>query len=161
MERGSAMREGKHSCRKWSLALLALTAMVALSVPAMASPEANTCNGSSELSYPTAPNFVAIGDNVHVVLSLGAGGITTGSNLTLSINRVKFNLDCQASNLGINCLDDGPVISYQGNLTDTCPGSFSASHSAGDTLPNQVVFTPSSPIVIPANTQNFCQIEFD
>ena len=143
------------------IGLFALVLGVGQMIPAHAAPLANTCNGASELSYPTAPNFSAIGDTIHVVIALGAGDITTGANLSLSINRVKFDLDCQASNLGINCLDDGPAISYQANLTSTCPGGFTTTSVAGDTLPNQVVFIPGAPIVIPANTPNFCRLEFD
>jgi hypothetical protein len=131
----------------------------ALCVPAMAAPEANTCNGNSELNYPTAPNFVALGTTVRVVIQLGAGGIQGGTSL--SINRVKFNLDCNNSNLGINCLDDGNVVSYQGNLSTTCAVTFTTPHAAGDFLPNQVVFTPSVPVVIPAGTSNFCTLSFD
>jgi hypothetical protein len=120
---------------------------------------ANTCNGSSELNYPAAPNFSAVGDTVRVVLTLGAGGIQGGTSL--SINRVRFNLDCDNANLGINCPDDGGVISYQGNLATTCASAFTADHNAGETLPNQVVFTPTSPIVVAAGTPNFCQLSFD
>jgi len=93
------------------------------------------------------------------VLTLGAGGIQGGTSL--SISRVRFNLDCNNSNLGINCPDDGAVVAYQGNLSTTCASAFSADHSAGDTLPNQVVFTPTSPIVVPANTPDFCTLSFD
>src|SRR5262245_5675148 len=120
---------------------------------------ANTCNGSSELSYPTAPNFSSVGDTVRVVLSLGAGGIEGGTSL--SISRVRFNLDCDSSNLGINCPDDGEVVSYQANFASTCGVAFTATHVAGDTQPNQVVFTPNTAIVIPANTPNFCTLSFD
>jgi hypothetical protein len=120
---------------------------------------ANTCNGNSELSYPTAPNFASIGDTIRVTLSLGAGGIDGGT--TLSISRVRFNLDCNNSNLGINCADDGGVISYQANLSTTCASAFVADHVAGDTLPNQVVFTPTTAIAIPANTPSFCTLSFD
>jgi hypothetical protein len=125
----------------------------------MAEPDANTCNGSSELNYPTAPNFSSVGDLVHVVLTLGAGGIQGGTSL--SINRVRFDLDCNNSNLGINCPDDGGVVSYQGGLSTTCASNFTSSHNAGDLLPNQVVFTPASPIVVPANTPAFCTLSFD
>src|SRR6185295_911472 len=128
------------------IGLLALVFGIGLATPAHAARQAtlaNTCNGNSELSYPTAPNFNSVGDNVHVKLTLGAGGIDGGTSL--SVSRVRFNLDCNNSNLGINCPDDGPVVSYQGNLSSTCASGFTASHSPGDVLPNQVVFTPGNP----------------
>src|SRR5262245_39515637 len=103
------------------IGLLALVLGIGLATPgthaAPAAPLANTCNGSSELSYPTAPNFSAVGDTVRITLTLGAGGIEGGS--TLSITRVRFNLDCNNANLGINCPDDGEVVSYQANLATT------------------------------------------
>src|SRR5262245_28833744 len=112
------MRSGESSCRNRSFGhvrgfgiMLVVAAALAVAVPVMAAPAANTCNGVSELSYPTAPNFSAIGDTVHIKIQLGAGGIEGGTQL--SISRVKFNLDCDASNLGINCLDDGEVVSFQ------------------------------------------------
>ena len=140
--------------------LLVLAVTGSLCVPAIAAPEANTCNGESELGYPLAPNFNEVGDIVHVVLTLGAGGIQGGT--TLSINRVRFNLDCDSTAaLDINCLDEGEIISYQGNLSSDCPTGFTASHGDGDTLPNQVVFTPGSPILVPADDDDFCTLEFD
>src|SRR5262245_49646247 len=150
------------------LGALALVAVVGLGGARFAmadpdSPDANTCNGGSELSYPSAPTYSQIGDIVHVVITLSAGGIQGGT--TLHINRVKFDLDCQNSGLGRPCLDDGNVVSYQGNLTDTCAGvTFATTHAAGDGefLPNEVVFDyPSGSLDIPANTANFCQVEFD
>jgi hypothetical protein len=147
------------------LGALALVAVVAMSGAQLAmadpdTPEANTCNGGSELSY-TATNFVQIGDTVHVQMTLSAGGIQGGT--TLHVARVRFNLDCDSASLGLNCADDGAVVSYQGNLTDTCDGVvFETTHVAGDTLPNQVVFNyPVGSLDIPANTANYCRIEFD
>jgi hypothetical protein len=153
------MRSRESACRKWSAWLLALGVAAALCVPAMAAPDANTCNGNSELSYPSAPNFSSVGDTVHIVLTLGAGGIEGGTSL--SIARVKFNLDCNNTQLGINCVDDGGVVSYQANLTTDCASNFTTPTAAGDTLPNQVVFTPDSPIVIPAGATAFCTLSFD
>src|SRR5262244_3567637 len=98
--------EGELMCRShggsihWlfkGLGALALVAVVAVGGARIAmadpdSPDANTCNGGSELSYPSAPNSSQIGDIVHVVMTLSAGGIQGGT--TPHINRVKFNLDC-------------------------------------------------------------------
>src|SRR5262245_54646772 len=110
----------------------AIVLLVCLAVPvrwANADALANTCNGVSEFSYPTAPNFSAVGDTVRVVLTLGASTIQGGTTLTIS--RVRFNLDCDASNLGLNCPDDGPVVSFQGNIQSTCPTGFTADHNPG------------------------------
>jgi hypothetical protein len=140
----------------------AIVLLVFLAVPARwasADPDANTCNGVSEFGYPSAPNFSAVGDTIRIVLTIGASTIQGGT--TLTIDRVRFNLDCNNSNLGLNCPDDGPVVSYQGNLISTCPSGFTSSHGAGDVLPNQVVFTPGSPIEIPAGATNFCTLAFD
>src|SRR5438045_3747973 len=93
-----------------AIVLLALLA-VPMRWASAISPDANTCNGMSEFSYPSSPNFVGVGDTVHIVLTLGAGGIQGGT--TLTINRVRFNLDCNNANLGLNCPDDGLVVSYQ------------------------------------------------
>ena len=142
-----------------ALVLLVLAAVSASSAVAAIAPLANTCNGRSELSYPTAPNFAGVGDVVRVTLTLGAGSIQGGTTLTIS--GVRFNLDCNNSNLGLNCPDDGPVVSYQGNLSTTCASGFTASHSVGDVLPNQVLFTPGTPIAIPSDTSNFCTLSFD
>ena len=75
---------------------------------------------------------------------------------------MRFNLDCDSNAaLDINCLDEGEIVSYQGNLSSDCPTGFTASHGVGDTLPNQVVFTPGSPILVPADDDDFCTLEFD
>src|SRR5262245_25522073 len=140
-----------------ALALLALLAVPARM--ASADPDANTCNGVSELSYPTSSNFSAVGDTIRIVITLGASGIQGGTTLTIS--RVRFNLDCDNYNLGLNCPDDGAVMSFQWNIASTCPTGFTASHVPGDMLPNQVVFTPGAPIDIPANTTAFCTLSFD
>src|SRR5262249_56596189 len=99
-----------------------------------------------------------VGDVVKVQIKLGAGAILGGTSLT--IRRVKFILDCQSSSEGINCLDDGAAVSYQGGLSSNCPVTFTSSHEVGDTLPNQVVFTPSAPLVVPAHNESYCSLEF-
>jgi hypothetical protein len=146
------MREGKHSCRKWSLALLALTAMVALSVPAMAAPEANTCNGTSELSYPTAPNFVADRRQRSRRADARRGEHHEGRTSSRSI-RVSSIWTARRRNLGINCLDDGPLFPTRA-VSRHLP-AFHGLPRAGDTLPNQVVFTPAADRD-PGEHPNFC-----
>src|SRR5262245_57333112 len=151
---------GHGSARRFLGAAIVLLVLIAVPVRwANADPDANTCNGVSEFSYPSAPNFSAVGDTVRVVLTLGASTIQGGT--TLTINRVRFNLDCNNANLGLNCDDDGPVISFQGNIVSTCPTGFTSDHAPGEMLPNQVIFTPGAPISIPANTTQFCTLAFD
>lgn len=118
-----------------------------------------TCEAFEELTYPNAPNLVAVGSVLRPRISLGAGHNAGGDHLI--INRFRFDLDCDRSDLGIYCADDGPVMSYQGSIMSTCGVSWTASHAPGDTFPNQVVFTPSSPITIPADTLEFCSLEFN
>jgi len=147
--------------RRWGVALSWMVACAfvgATGVRAQESPFAGTCHGALDISYPDAPASSEVGDLVRVQIKLGAREIRGGTSL--SINRVRFNLDCNGVNLGINCPDDGAVVSYQGDLTTDCGVVMSTSHNTGDTLPNQVVFTPGSPIVIPAGVASFCSLDF-
>ena len=71
----------------------AIVLLVLIAVPAgwaVADPDANTCNGVSELNYPTAPNFAAVGDTVRVVLTLGASTIQGGTETTFYVLAVYF-----------------------------------------------------------------------
>jgi hypothetical protein len=117
-----------------------------------------TCEVFEELTYPAAPNLVTVGSVLRPHISLGAGHNHGGESVI--IRRFRFDLDCDRSSLRMYCADDGAVMSYQGNIISTCGVTWSASHAPGDTLPNQVVFTPSSPITIPADTPEFCTLEF-
>src|SRR5262245_19242611 len=117
-----------------------------------------SCRASVYVSYPQAPASIQVGDIVRVAIELGAGRIVGGT--LLSINRVRFDLDCDSASLG-NCPDDGEVASYQGGLTTNCGVAIASSHFPGDTLTNQIVFTPSTPIVVPAGVRSFCSIEFN
>jgi hypothetical protein len=73
------------------------------------------------------------------------------------VNRVRFDLDCDTSNLRIGCPDDGDVISYQGRLVSDCGVQFTAISF----VPNQIIFTTDRPLVIPANNESFCALAFD
>lgn len=153
----------------WLVERLGQTAVVIRSVPVVvmllilgfssARPSDASCGAVAEPSYPGAMNFQAIGDTVRVRVTLGARSISGGTQLT--IWRFRFNLDCNNAILGVACPDDGPVVSYQGNITTDCGVAWNASTAAGATLPNQVVFTPDKQIIVPANTFPFCQVEFD
>src|SRR5690242_15990818 len=84
------------------LLLLMVTAM-ALPTPAAAQSE---CNTLINLSYQGANPFALPGDNVTVVGKIGTGTIVGGTNNTVSINRIRFDLDCNAGfALGIPCTD--------------------------------------------------------
>src|ERR1044071_4965591 len=56
----------------------------------------NSCNGLLTIDYVSGPNFAVPGDVVRVKLSLGTGSIQGGTKLT--VNRVRFELDCDDNN---------------------------------------------------------------
>jgi hypothetical protein len=118
-----------------------------------------SCEPLLELSYPSSPNLHRLGDTARAHITFGGG--RTGLGVPIVVHRVRFDLDCQATNVGINCPDDGNVVSYQGNLSTSCPVEFTSSHAPGDSLPNQVLFTSTVPFQIPANTPDFCSLDFD
>ena len=153
--RGS--RSGATTPTVWGLMMLAVTAFVPRAAHA-----ADTCNAFISIDYPVGPNFALPGEIYRVGLAIGAGAITGGTQM--QINRVRFELDCStAGALGIPCTDDGSLIEYEGDgtITTTCPGIvLTTGHGVSDS-PNEVVFTPNTPIVIPANTATFCRVEFD
>jgi hypothetical protein len=138
---------------------------LALALPGFAWAQAS-CNGLITVSYTSAINFALPGDVVRVRLQIGTGPIMPTGNLV--INRLRFNLDCTNTTLaaGLGCTDEGLFVEYQGDatITDTCPGvSFTTGHAVSG-APNQVVFTPTMPLVIPQNQAvppGFCQLEFD
>ena len=142
--------------------LLSATAILAGLAPAVAG--AATCNGLITIDYVGGPAFALPGDTVRVRLTLGTGSIQDGTLLTL--DRLRFDLDCNSdSTLGIPCVDDGAIVEYEGDttITTTCRITWSSGHAVG-TLPNEIVFTPSSPLEIPAETPvdpGFCNLEFD
>ena len=142
--------------------LLSATAILAGLAPAVAG--AATCNGLITIDYVGGPAFALPGDTVRVRLTLGTGSIQDGTLLTL--DRLRFDLDCNSdSTLGIPCVDDGATVEYEGDttITTTCRITWSSGHAVG-TSPNEIVFTPSSPLEIPADTPvdpGFCNLEFD
>ena len=139
-------------------------AMVVFAARALA---ANTCGGFLSVDYSAAHEFSLPGDVVRVRLTFGAGSINGGTKLT--VNRVRFDLDCDSTApLGIGCTDEGAVIGYEGDGTigSNCivggdiAVSFTTGHGTSGT-PNQVVLTPNPPLQIPANTSEACFVEFD
>src|SRR6266581_3926099 len=121
---------------------------------------AETCNGQGTIAYVSGSPFLVLGDTVRVRLTIGSGSIQGGTQI--AINRTRFELDCNVDfGMGVPCTDDGAVVSYLGNITTDCGVVWSDGGHAVGTLPNEVVFTPSAPIVIAANTPSFCNLEFD
>src|SRR5213594_2362286 len=141
--------------------LLAIAAIAAAPAVVRA---ANTCNGLITIDYVGGPQFAKPGDVVRVQLTLGTGSIQNGTKLT--VNRLRFDLDCDSNfTLGIPCTDEGAIIEYEGDptITSTCGVTWSSGHAVGSS-PNEVVFTPSTPVMIPAGQSippAFCALEFD
>ncbi len=137
---------------------------LALALPAHVFAQANTCNGIVTIDYVTGFNFAVPGDILRVRLTLGTASINGGTQLT--IQRLRFDLDCDSNSpLGLPCTDEGLMVEYEGDgtITNTCGKNFTTGHAVSG-APNEVVFTPDTPIVIPANQAappGFCNIEFD
>ncbi len=153
--------------RKVGCKTLLLVAVVAAfaSAPTLTFGFADSCNARADFLYLSPANYYQVGDIVRVQIQLGSGIIQGGTQVT--INRVRFELDCTA--LGVPCPDAGNLISYVGNITSTCSvpvllGGGSVlwtANSAGGTLPNEVVFTATPGLVVPANTPFLCDLQFD
>ena len=137
------------------LAVVAVTAMSPGTARAV-----STCNGNLNISYVAGPNFAIPGDVIRVQLELGTGSIQSGTQM--SLNRVRFELDCTNTGPGVPCTDDGLVVEYEGDgtITTTCGVAWTTGHATSG-APNEVVFTPSVPVVIPASSPGFCNLEFD
>ncbi len=174
-----------------------LGSAVALVVYLPGAAEAQTCNAQLAVAInPGGPTD--FGDVRTVTLTMGAGGIVGGTQLT--INQVRYSLDCDDdSPLTLPCDDQGDIFNYQGDgtITSDCgtcaAGNVNAGEAcapagpgggcdlliSGDNLgtcvavtwtsnapgggfaTNELVFTPSSPLVIDANAFPVCDLEFD
>ncbi len=141
----------------------------------------NTCNGLLAIEYVTVQTPNVVGSIDRVKLSIGAGSISGGNQL--SVSQLLFGLDCKSrvcsndtSNACSNhsecpggfclailptCIDDGSVAGYVGNISTTCPGVSWSANSGGGASPNEVMFTANAPVVIPESTFPFCELEFD
>src|SRR5262245_44687931 len=150
---------------KASLVVLLGAVVVSASAPTTAWGQAQTCNGLVSVDYVTGPNYAVPGDVLRVRLTLGTGSINGGTQLT--IQRLRFDLDCNSNfALGLPCTDEGLMIEYEGDgtITNTCGKTFTSANANFSTAPNEVVLTPNTPIVIPANQSvppGFCNVEFD
>ncbi len=154
----------KGTTSKARIVLLAAVAMGAALQPRSAHAQAQTCNGLTTIDYVSGPNFAVPGDVLRVRITLGTGSINGGTQLT--IQRLKFELDCNSNfALGLPCTDEGAMVEYEGDgtITDTCGKVWTTGHPVSS-APNSVVFTPNTPVVIPANQAvppGFCNVEFD
>jgi len=146
---------------KFRTGLLALALVAAGSRPVLAG-GAGGCVLDLQLDYPDDITAAVPDAPVHVRLTLGAGSIQNGT--TLSLKALRFFLQCNAGATRlVPCAQDGYVVAYGGDDTilTTCAGvAWSTGHDVS-TRPNQVVFTPSAPVDIPAGSTNFCTLEFD
>jgi len=155
----------------WSSAVFLLAACAIVALPLIAEAQQNSCNGSFQINYvaPT-PNFPNINDTVRVQLTIGAGTIQGGTQLTLT--QLRFDNACKPTGtLGSCATTDadpgagagGPPVSYAGDSTiaSTCAGvTWASNNSGGGVSPNQVIFTPTPALVIPAGSTNFCTLTF-
>ncbi|HVN87757.1 MAG TPA: hypothetical protein VMW17_23210 [Candidatus Binatia bacterium] len=132
----------------------------------------NSCNPALDFSYSSvsSPNVLNSIDRIR--LTVGAGTVSGGSGI-LTLSQVFFDLDCtKASISASNCVDDGAVVGYVGNISTSCTSNSnpvtittnvagSDPHNPGATAPNEVVFTFSPAIDIPSATPSYCWFEFD
>jgi hypothetical protein len=136
------------------LALLAVTAVAKAHA-------GDKCSIELKLDHVDPPAVAVAGDRVRTRLTLGAGGIEGGTEL--SVDGIRFFLGCNAARTRLfPCSTDGSGVAYGGDetITTTCPVGFSTGHAAGP-RPTEVLFRPSAPLSIPANSPEFCTIEFD
>src|SRR5438093_12287343 len=168
--RGKAMnvKGRRQSAVRWMPARVG-AALVTVASARDASPVPNVCNAKPDSIFVGGPNFVVPGnatrDKVRLQLTLGAGTITgapTPPGPRLTLHRLRYDLDCSTG--GLPCTDQGAVVSYGGDsaITTDCPGvTWSTNVPGGGSATNEIVFTPSSPIVIAGGVSNFCHLEFD
>jgi hypothetical protein len=156
---GGSRRGGKR--QGFLTATFAFGLFAATAGPALADPT-SSCQIQLGLDYLSGQNEVVPGDIVRARLTLGTGAIQGGTTLTIEALRYFLQCDAGASRL-LPCEQDGSVVAYVGDetITTTCESvAWSTRHSASP-RPNQVVFTPSAPLEIPANSPAFCELEFD
>lgn len=119
----------------------------------------NTCNANISINYDSVqmPNTIGSVDTVRLTMSTGT--IVGGTKIT--IQRVRFNLDCAQASLP-GCTDDGLVVRYQGDSTiDTdCAGVTWASNQIAGGTSNEVVFTATPALELPPNNAG-CFLSFD
>jgi len=134
----------------------------------------NVCNAQLNVDYVSGPSFGIAGSAYTVEVGIGTGSITGGANNQITMSQWRFELDC-ANNPFIGCVDEGAIVSYSGDATISVQGTgcvdingtpvgFSSNNVAGGTAPNQVVFTPTAPVVMDANvnptSDAACKVQF-
>ncbi len=136
-----------------SLLILVLALAAAAASPALA---VRTCSGRVDLRYVNEQNYYQVGDTLRQQVVFSAGSLQGSTQLIF--RRVRVELDCASGD--VPCIDDGPLVSYAGNITTTCPTIWTA-NSPGGVFPNEVVFSAETPFVVPADTAQFCDLQFD
>lgn len=135
--------------------------MVLVALPTMTS--ASICNGFVSIAV-SPQGGVAVGQQATVTVAIGTDGITGGTMNQLTVNRLRYDLDCNANfALGIPCTDQGDVFSYVGDssISTTCSGvTWTSNVSGGGSGTNEIIFSASPPVVIPAGTNPFCTLTF-
>src|SRR5690242_7072903 len=149
--------------------------------PRIAGAVQSTCNGAFDLQYPFVPdnpppaglpsvkNFPQpvppgnTGDDLATVeLTLGAGSIQNGT--TLNVSDVRFDLDCDPTqSLGPPCTDAGNIINYTDDTnirTDCVVGPTNVTWASSVINTNEIKFTPTPALPIPAGTTAFCHLWF-
>lgn len=162
---GRAMGKPERVARRvrgWLPAVLALAFLLG-ALPAAAQ---NSCNAAIQLSatYNAPPNVANTVDTIRLHLTTGL--IQGGTLNQITIPKVRFFLDCMAGSIiSDNCTDDGAVIQYEGDATITTdcqmggnPITWNTGHAIGPN-PATLVFTPSVPLILPAQSQG-CSIWF-
>jgi hypothetical protein len=149
----------------FSALLVAITAGSASVVGAVQ----NTCSPALDFLYTAGANFpqpVPPGnpgdDQLTVQLTLGAHDIQNGT--TLNVSDMRFDLDCSDALPSPPCTDQGDIIEYQGDgtiVSDCVVGQTSVFWTSTAIGTNEIMFTPTPTIPIPANTVTFCHLSFD
>jgi len=129
--------------------------------------EDSDCPGGENCFVP----FLVPGDPVRgrnrIRVDVGGGPITV-SPPRVTVNRFRFALDCVA-NSGFPCTDQGDVVEYLGDatITTSCGVTWTSDQPMGGVGGNEIVFTPSTPLVIdqncvPGDTScGGCSVAFD
>lgn len=161
---------GHSRLSRWRAAAVALAAAFP---PATTLAQGGTCNGFISLQYPVFSGPTPAFQRVRLTLSTGT--ISGGAKLT--VTQIAFYFDCRNKGcsgnlfancnvngdcpsgqtcvtLGTTCIDDGNIVAYAGDLTTTCPTTWSQTVQA-----NRVLFGASPPLEIPAQSAG-CSIEF-
>lgn len=126
------------------------------------------CNEAAAINF-TTPSPLFVGDTYTAELTLGSGDISGGGGTSMTITTVQYALDCAGGTV-LPCTDEGEIIKFVGNISDTCDGtggttsvSFTSDAGTGDAgtgfLPNEVTFTPNVPLVLDQNSS--CVLSFD